>query len=115
MSKTQFYFVLALLCAVLVAVFVVQNNDPVDIIFLFWHIGSISKALVILVSTVVGALLVLFLGFWWQFKKARYIHRLEGEMHGLKSELERLRNPCGSSPATNSTVSPGPGTGQNSH
>ncbi len=103
MSRIQFYFILALFCAVLVAVFAVQNNDPVDITFLFWHFGGISKVLVILVSTVVGALLVLFLGFGQYFEKTRRVRRLEGEVRGLKSELEKLSQPSEPASAAGST------------
>ncbi len=109
MSKMQFYFVLALLCAVLVAVFAVQNNDSVDITFLFWHFGGISKVLVILVSTVVGALLVLFLGFGQYFEKTRRVRRLEGEVRDLKNELEKLSRPSEPVPGADPALSSGPG------
>ncbi len=91
MSKTQFYFVLGLLFAVLVAIFALQNTESVDIKFLAWHFTAISKVLVILVSTIVGALVVLFLGFSWQLKRYLYIRRLEGEVESLKKELEQAR------------------------
>ncbi len=53
-------FVLALLFALIVAVFALQNAGAVDISFLNQDI-SISQALVILFSAVFGALVVLML------------------------------------------------------
>jgi len=90
-SKTQLYFILGLLFALLVAIFALQNPEPVDIDFLVWHFNAISKVLIILVSTAVGALVVVLLGFSWQFRRYLYVRRLEGEAEGLKKELEKAR------------------------
>lgn len=86
MSKAQTYFMMALLFAFIVAVFAIQNTESVSINFLFWQYQGISKVLVILVSAVVGAVVVMFLGFWWQFKKAIYIRQLEAEIKTLKNQ-----------------------------
>ncbi|RKO65873.1 LapA family protein [Desulfofundulus salinus] len=99
MSKTQVYFILALALAVLMAVFALQNLEPVSINFLFWHLDGISKVLVILFSTLAGALAVLFLGVWWQFRRYLYIRRLEGEIQKLQSELDDHKKSAGVSPA----------------
>ncbi|MEW6425850.1 MAG: LapA family protein [Bacillota bacterium] len=47
--------------------------------------------LIILVSTAVGALVVVLLGFSWQFRRYLYVRRLEGEAEGLKKELGKAR------------------------
>lgn len=86
MSKAQSYFIVALLFALSVAVFAIQNTESVSIRFLFWQYQGISKVLVILASAAVGAVVVMFLGFWWQFKKAMYIRQLEAEIKVLKSQ-----------------------------
>lgn len=86
MSKAQTYFILALLFALSVAVFAIQNTESVSIKFLFWQYQGISKVLVILASAAVGAVMVIFLGFWWQFKKAMYIRQLEAEIKALKNQ-----------------------------
>ncbi|MCL6563850.1 MAG: lipopolysaccharide assembly protein LapA domain-containing protein [Firmicutes bacterium] len=49
--------VFALLWALLVAIFAVQNSNPVPISFLFWRVPSISEALIILLSVLLGAVL----------------------------------------------------------
>ncbi|MDD4237258.1 MAG: LapA family protein [Desulfotomaculaceae bacterium] len=86
MSKAQTYFILALLFALSVAIFAIQNTESVSINFLFWQYPGISKVLVILSSAAVGAVMVMFLGFWWQFKKAIYIRQLEAEIKILKNQ-----------------------------
>jgi uncharacterized integral membrane protein len=91
MSRIQFYFVLGLFCALLVAVFAAQNPEPVEIGFLFWSFSGVPKVLVILSSTAVGALLVLFLGFAGQFRRYLHIRRLEQEIESLKKELAAAR------------------------
>jgi len=86
MSKAQTYFIVALLFALSVAVFAIQNPESVSIKFLFWQYNGISKVLIILASTAVGAVMVMFLGFWWQIKKAMYIRQLEAEIKSLKNQ-----------------------------
>lgn len=86
MSKAQTYFIVALLFALSVAVFAIQNTESISIKFLFWQYQGISKVLVILASAAVGAVMVMFLGFWWQIKKAMYIRQLEAEIKTLKNQ-----------------------------
>lgn len=86
MSKAQTYFIVALLFALSVAVFAVQNTEGVTIKFLFWQYNGISKVLVILASAAVGALLVIFLGLSWQIKRLKYIRQLESEIRALKNQ-----------------------------
>lgn len=88
MSKAQTYFIVALLFALSVAVFAIQNTESISIRFLFWQYQGISKVLVILASAAVGAVMVMFLGFWWQFKKAMYIRQLEAEIKNLKGQQQ---------------------------
>lgn len=82
----------ALCLALLVAVFAVQNPEPVGINFLAWRIEGISKVLIILLSTAAGALAVLFLGVWWQLRRYLYVRRLEAEVQKLRAELAAARN-----------------------
>lgn len=89
MNRAQLYFVAALLFALLVAVFVLQNTEPVGVNFLFWQFTHVSKVLVILVSAAVGALMVILLGAWWQFKKYIYVRQLESEIRELRAALQK--------------------------
>ena len=87
-------FVLALIFALLVAVFALQNAGAVDISFLTLEM-SISQALVILLSAVFGALVVLLLSLvrWIKCQtklksQAKSISSLELENKQLKMRLE---------------------------
>lgn len=92
-------FVLALVFALLVAVFALQNASPVDISFLTMDF-SISQALVILLSAVFGALCALLLGLMRRIKNqakikssAKTISSLEQENKQLKMKLEEYTAP----------------------
>lgn len=87
-------FVLALVFALLVAVFAIQNAGAVDINFLTMEL-SISQALVILISAVFGALTVLLLSLvrWLRSQSklktsVKTINTLEQENKELKMRLE---------------------------
>ncbi len=60
-------FVLSLIFALIVAVFAIQNADPVVVTLLFKK-SEISQALIILISAVLGALIVALLGLINQMK-----------------------------------------------
>lgn len=109
MNRAQLYFVAALLFALLVAVFVLQNTEPVSVNFLFWQFAQVSKVLVILVSAAVGALMVVLLGAWWQFKKYIYVRQLEAELKELKAALQKT------AAGVKSPADSGEGPGQGKH
>lgn len=87
-------FVLALVFALIVAVFALQNAVAVDISFLTMEL-SISQALVILISAAFGALAVLLLSLvrWIKcqtkiISQTKSISALEQENKVLKMRLE---------------------------
>jgi len=92
-------FVLALVFALIVAVFAVQNAEAVDISFLTMDL-SISQALVILISAAFGALVVLLLSLvrWIKCQskiksQTKTISTLEQENKQLKMKLEEYQLP----------------------
>lgn len=87
MSKAQLFFVAAVLFALGVAVFALQNTEEVSIRFLMWEFFAVSKVIVILASAAVSALAVTFLGLWWYIKNVFHLRHLEGEIRDLKSQL----------------------------
>jgi putative membrane protein len=89
-SRGQVYFVLAVLFALLVAVFAIQNPESVSIRLLFWQFDNVPKILLILVSTAVGALVVVLLGVFWNIGKVLHIRRLEAEIRVAKNKLNEL-------------------------
>ena len=87
-------FVLALVFALIVAIFALQNAGAVDISFLNLEL-SVSQALVILISAVFGALVVMLLSLirWIKCQSkikssAKTINTLEMENKQLKMKLE---------------------------
>lgn len=87
-------FVLALVFALIVAVFAIQNAEAVDISFLTMDL-SISQALVILISAAFGALVVLLLSLvrWIKCQskikgQAKTISSLEQENKQMKMKLD---------------------------
>jgi uncharacterized integral membrane protein len=89
-SRGQVYFILAVIFAVLVAVFAVQNPESVSISLFFWQFNQVPKVLLILVSTAVGALVVVLLGLFWSISKMLHIHRLEAEIRVAENKLNEL-------------------------
>ena len=96
-------FVLALVFALLVAVFALQNAGAVDISFLTMEL-SVSQALVILISAAFGALVVFLLSLvrWLKCQakikgSTKTINALEQENKQLKMKLEGFaKNPVDS-------------------
>jgi Uncharacterized integral membrane protein len=90
-------FVLALVFALLVAIFALQNAGDVNISFLTMDL-SISQALVILISAVFGALAVLLMSLvrWIRCQakiksSSKTISSLEQENRSLKMKLEEYQ------------------------
>ncbi|MFX4263841.1 LapA family protein [Pelotomaculum propionicicum] len=97
MSKAQVYLVAAIMFALVVAIFAVQNTEKMAIYFLFWQVKEVSKVIIILASTALGALVTLCLGFMWSYKKIKHIRLLEAELKELKKMVNT--NNTGKEPA----------------
>ncbi|MDR3271764.1 MAG: LapA family protein [Peptococcaceae bacterium] len=74
----MFILVLALICALIVAVFALQNAAPVTIHFA-WLTAGVPLVIVILVSTLVGAFIVLLLAIWREFRLKKRRKTKDGE------------------------------------
>ncbi len=83
-------FVLSLLFAVIVAIFAVQNANTADIKFLYMHL-TISQALIIIVSAIVGAVTVFLLSIIRLFKLKKKIKDANKAVAALKEENEQLK------------------------
>lgn len=87
--KGQYYTILALIFAIIVAIFAISNAGPVDISFLYWHY-SISQALVILLSAAIGAIIVGIIGLFGQIRYSVTIKSLKNRVKELEKEKEEL-------------------------
>lgn len=84
-------FIVSLIFAILVAIFAIQNAGSVDVKFFFSEF-RISQAVVILASTIIGAIIVVLLGLIKQIKQNLKIKHLTKEIDSLKSENSLLQN-----------------------
>ncbi|MFA5576423.1 MAG: LapA family protein [Tissierellaceae bacterium] len=78
-------FIISLLFAVVVAIFAIQNAASVEINFLFAKF-TISQAVVILGSTILGALITVLIGIVKQIKQGSTIKQLRREKEDLEKE-----------------------------
>jgi putative membrane protein len=85
------YWIVALLFALIVAVFAIQNAAVVNIRFLSWQFQNISLVLVILGSTAVGALLFFILGTIKQVTMTLKLRDAEGKIRKLEAQLKELQ------------------------
>ncbi|MTI47839.1 LapA family protein [Sporosalibacterium faouarense] len=92
----DYRFILSLILAIIVAIFAIQNSSAVDINFLFANF-NISQALVILVSALLGAIVVMFLGIVQRMKVnkkyknvAKIVEKLEVENNKLMAKNQEL-------------------------
>ncbi|MFG6114213.1 lipopolysaccharide assembly LapA domain-containing protein [Halobacillus sp. MO56] len=76
--KGQYYWILALIFALLIAVFAVINVDPVEVNYLFGT-GEAPLILVILISVLMGGIVTAALG-------AVRVYRLQREVKKLRSK-----------------------------
>lgn len=72
-------YLLAVLCALAVAVFALQNATPVRVSFLAWETKEAPLAAVILISAAAGAALVSLIGFVQRWKLRSRIKQLEAK------------------------------------
>lgn len=86
----QIILVLALVFALMVAVFAVSNANEVIIRFP-WGNYPISQALVILGSAAIGSVVVLMLGIFSQVKRTIKMWEYQGKIKKLEKELKELK------------------------
>ncbi|MGI6225133.1 MAG: LapA family protein [Peptococcales bacterium] len=102
----QFYLVGALLFALLVALFAVQNTIIVKVVFLFWQF-EISLVLVILGAASFGALCVLLVGMFRNIGMWRRNRELQNKNKLLTekvTELEERLNQTVSEESKDNTI-----------
>ncbi|GGM30764.1 hypothetical protein GCM10011351_16110 [Paraliobacillus quinghaiensis] len=83
--KGQTYIILALIFALIVAVFAVINVEPVEVDYLFGT-GEAPLILVILISVLMGGLITAAFGTFHLLKLQRQIRTLEREKSSAKAD-----------------------------
>lgn len=84
-------FILSLVFAILVALFGIQNSTIISVNF-FSTTFDISLALVIFISTIIGAIIVALLGLKKEFALSRGNKRLTKKANNFENEIETYRN-----------------------
>jgi uncharacterized integral membrane protein len=69
-GEMTFKMILVLILSGLTVVFILQNSDEVQVSFLIWHV-TLSRALVIFFSLLVGFVLGWFLNSYFFYRKAK--------------------------------------------
>lgn len=88
----QFYLILTLFFALLVAIFAIQNSIAVPVKFLFWEYQDTPLVLVIFCSAILGALSVGVIGMGKQLKLNLRLKDYKHQVNILEGELENFRN-----------------------
>ena len=83
----QLMLVVALVCAVGIAVFAVQNTTPVEVAFLVWRAQGVAASVVVLVAAALGAGTALLLG---AARELRLRWRLRAQAQELAAARERV-------------------------
>jgi lipopolysaccharide assembly protein A len=91
-------YVLMALIGAAVAVFALQNLDPVVIRFLGWRRDGMPLAAVILISIVAGLVFSSLIAFVRHFKLRRRIRQLEAQLHRVEAGAAAARPAMPSDP-----------------
>lgn len=89
--KLEIRFIVSLFFAIIVAIFAIQNAGSIDVNFFFWNF-TISQAIVIFGSAIIGGVIVFLLGLIKQIKQNRKIKKLTKEVERLTLQLEELKS-----------------------
>lgn len=81
--------IIALVFAILVAIFSIQNSGPVSLLFFGWEFST-SLVVVVLGSAVLGALIMWIISSFKQMKLKKEKKNIRKEMSNLHEEKEAL-------------------------
>ena len=82
--------IIALVFAILVAVFSIQNSGPVSLLFFGWEFST-SLVVVVLGSAVLGALIMWVISSFKQLQDKKEKKKLKNEIKNLEEEKESLK------------------------
>lgn len=84
-------FIISLVFAILVALFGIQNSTVIPVNF-FAATFNISLALIIFISTIIGAIIVTLLGLKKEFTLSRGNKRLTKKVNNFETEIETFKS-----------------------
>ena len=83
--------IIALVFAIIVAIFSIQNAGPVSLLFFGWEFST-SLVVVVFGAAVLGALIMWVISSFKQLKIKKEQKNLEKEIKNLEEEKESLKN-----------------------
>ncbi|REJ37195.1 MAG: DUF1049 domain-containing protein [Bacillota bacterium] len=87
--SVQLLLIVALLFALGVAVFAVQNAEPITVNLIRWQIQT-SLVVVVVGSAAAGALVAWLIGLIRQVRASWRIRQLQNQVHRLEQKLQQL-------------------------
>ncbi|HCX63912.1 MAG TPA: hypothetical protein DHN33_01695 [Eubacteriaceae bacterium] len=84
-------FILAIVFAILVTIFALQNAQAIAVNFLFFS-GEASLALVILISVGVGAIILGMFNLYSKYKNRKTIKELRVQMKEMQKQLDEYED-----------------------
>ena len=87
----QIALIIALIFSIIIAVFAVQNTQPVAVSFLTFQTQQLSVSIVVLASAAVGALLTFFFGLWRQLRSSFAVRSDRKRIEQLNATLAELQ------------------------
>jgi uncharacterized integral membrane protein len=76
----QITFALALVFAIAVALFAVQNTTPVAVSFLWFQVPQLAVSVLVLLCTFMGALLTILVGIGRELRRALALRSLRNQL-----------------------------------
>jgi lipopolysaccharide assembly protein A len=86
----QIAFAVALIFAIAVALFAVQNTTPVAVSFLWFQIPQLAVSVLILVCTFMGALLTILVGVGRELRRTLALRSLRGQVAARDRRIKEL-------------------------
>lgn len=87
----RLYFGIAIIVAILVAIFALQNSQMVSIKFLLWQLPGFPLALIILGAAISGMMVAWLFSITGRYKKVKQYAELKNYAHSLEEELLKYR------------------------
>ncbi len=88
----QITLALALVFAIAVALFAVQNTTPVAVSFLWFQIPELAVSVLVLLCTFMGALLTILVGTGREFRRALTMRSLRGQIASRDKRIKELED-----------------------
>lgn len=88
----QITFALALVFAIAVALFAVQNTTPVAVSFLWFQIPQLAVSVLVLLCAFLGAALTIMVGIGRDLRRALTIRSLRGQLAARDKRITELED-----------------------